>query len=267
MAKKSKEEPVVLEVAKKESATSTIVLLVASLLCIFTGVVLLYVPQINEIAIVYIYLAGIIIWGIVILVRYYQTSAYKKYHDYSFTSGAIAVILGCCGLVRAQAISQNIDGYVGLAVLVLGIIMLQNVISMKYTHNVLWPLELVLSLATVICSIIILTDFQLILSLADGLAYWMLVFTGAFSIISVPIVAFGIRHDRKKEERRFEVADMASKISLDDVSEPELIEENSEESAPGEYAEYDAFAEETEENLQEESKDDTSSPEENILND
>ncbi len=223
---KKKDEEIILEVAKKESASSTIVLVVASLLCIFTGLVLLYVPQITSLAITYIYLAGIIIWGVYVLVRYFQLENYKKYHDYSFSAGAVALVLGCCGLVRANGISQNLDGYIGVAVLMLGIIMLQNAIRMKFTNNILWGVELGLSLLSVICAVIILTGFKAVLDMADGLEYYMLVAGGAFSIISIPIVAYGIHRNKKREERRFEVADMASQIQLDDVTEPLITEEN-----------------------------------------
>ena len=229
MAKRNEE--IVLEVAKKESAVSTIALIIASLLCILTGVVLLFIPQVTDLAIVYIYCAGLIIWGLVVVVRYFQSASYKKYHDYSFTVGASVIVLGCCGLVRAADIALGLQGFIGLAVLILGINMMQNTIRMKYTMNVLWIVELVFAIAAIICAIFVLAGFDLILSLVNGFAYWTLVIAGALSLISIPIVALGIRRDQKKEQRKSEFVEMVSNVPLEQAASATAIDVSLDETA------------------------------------
>ena len=81
---------------QKENLLGTIFLSVLSVLFIVIGVCVLFVQKIQIVYLLYAIAAIIIVLGIGMMIRYYVRQAYRNVHDYSFSCGALLVILGGC---------------------------------------------------------------------------------------------------------------------------------------------------------------------------
>lgn len=207
-----------METSEKQTKTGfegTAFLLVMSALFIVIGAILLFVPQIEPILLCYCLSAGFIIFGIILIVRYFVTESYKKMHEYGFSIGVLLVILGSCALARAEELTLNLTIYFGICILITSVILLQNAIQMKNLNSTLWPVMLGFSCATIFCATLILANLSFMATFVDVFTYAILLLDGIASILSMIIASAELKNFRKKEY---------IKDTLMDIENPELKE-------------------------------------------
>lgn len=214
------------ETIKRGNAVNTIFVMAASLFCTVIGIFLLFVPQIGEAVICYICCVAMIVWGILQISKYFVTESYKRLHDYSFAIGTMLVVLGCCGLVRAQDILDHQEVYIGLAILAIGIVLLQCAVQLKMVNSNVWIAETAVSLVIIICSIFVLVNFTFFVEHFPNFPEWVLMLSGICSLISFPLVAVMIRKDKTRPTQEdMDQADFEEAL-LDDDSYEEMKQQN-----------------------------------------
>jgi thiol:disulfide interchange protein len=114
------------------------------------------------------------------------------------------VILGAVDLIRAQEIAESIPNYLGILVLLEGVVMLQNAVQLKNLRGKLWVISLLFSLVSVAASIVILLDVQHIISNQVEVLYIILICVGAFALLSLCLVGSRTRKYHKEFHREQE---------------------------------------------------------------
>lgn len=193
----------------------TIFLVSVAGLFILVGGVMLFVDGIRDLYLIYMISALLIALGIGLIVKYFVTEAYRSIHDYGFSGGALIVILGGCALTRAKQLTEQIAVFVGLLVLAVAVVMLQQAMQLHIMRKKAWIAVLVISFVTLLSSVLLLFDLRSVTGKVDGFAYWVLLIAGVLTLLCMLISDIGVRiflhqerdeHDRMQREQQLAFA-------------------------------------------------------------
>ena len=185
----------------------TIFLVSVAGLFILVGGVMLFVDGIRDLYLIYMISALLIALGIGLIVKYFVTEAYRSIHDYGFSGGALIVILGGCALTRAKQLTEQIAVFVGLLVLAVAVVMLQQAMQLHIMRKKVWIVVLAISLVTLLSAVLLLFDIQSVTGKADGFAYWVLLIAGVLALLCLLISGIGVRifqHQEREEMQRMQ---------------------------------------------------------------
>ena len=185
----------------------TIFLVTVAALFILVGSVMLFVDGIKDLYLIYMISALLIALGIGLIVKYFVTEAYRSMHDYGFSGGALIVILGSCSLARAGQLTAQIAAFVGLLVLAVAVVMLQQAMQLHIMRKKVWIVVLAISLVTLLSAVLLLFDIQSVTGKADGFAYWVLLIAGVLALLCLLISGIGVRifqHQEREEMQRMQ---------------------------------------------------------------
>lgn len=185
----------------------TIFLATVALLFILVGGVMLFVDGVKELYLIYVISALLIALGIGMIVKYFVTEAYRSMHDYGFSGGALVVILGGCALARSGQLTGQIAVFVGLLVLSVAVVMLQQAMQLHIMHKKVWPVVLVIALVTLLASVLLLFDIRSVTDKVSGFAYWVLLVAGILTLLCMLISGIGVKlflHQERDEMLRMQ---------------------------------------------------------------
>lgn len=216
---------------KKESnKIATQFVMTVAVVYILLGALLLFVPQIQIITLSYLICSLLIITGIVLIVRYFITDAYKNINEYGFSIGVFMVILGMCALVRVEQVADSFIICLGIALLMTSVIKLQNALDLKNLEQKTWIVMLGIALLFVVCSIIVIINpFRQPQTLPD-FTYRILMIDGVVSLLS-NLYLFIIIKKSNKESSKESDKESNKEINATNDQNPLKEEERKEEKA------------------------------------
>lgn len=185
----------------------TIFLATVAGLFILVGGVMLFVEGVRELYLVYMISALLIALGIGLIVKYFVTEAYRSMHDYGFSGGALIVILGGCALARAEQLAAQIAVFVGLLVLSVSVVMLQQAMQLHIMRKKVWTVVLAVSLVTLLASVLLLFDISSVTQKIGGFEYWVLLIAGVLTLLCMLISGIGLKlflHQERSEMMRMQ---------------------------------------------------------------
>ena len=183
----------------------TLFLPTVAALFILVGGVMLFVHGVKELYLIYMISALLIALGIGLIVKYFVTEAYRSVHDYGFSGGALIVILGGCALARAGQLTTQIAAFVGLLVLSVAVVMLQQAMQLHIMRKKVWTVVLAISLVTLLSSVLLLFDISAVTGKVEGFEYWVLLAAGVLTLLCMLISGIGVRiflHQERDEMLR-----------------------------------------------------------------
>ena len=210
MEKRKKKKPYVMpqdQLTQTTGRLGSIFLAAVAALFILVGGVMLFVEGMEELYLIYMVSALLIALGIGLIVKYFVTEAYRRMHDYGFSGGALIVILGGCALARARQMTTQIGAFVGLLVLAVAVVMLQQAIQLHIMRKKAWIPVLVISLVTLLSSVLLLFDLRSVTGKVTGFAYWVMLIAGVLTLLCMLISGIGVKlflHQEKNELLRMQ---------------------------------------------------------------
>ncbi len=166
---------------------------------ILLGLLLLFIPQIKPLYLAYILSIAFIVVGIMWIVQYFLTESYRNINRYGFSAGTLLVVLGICAMLKAEEISTYFLLCMGFLIMVMGIVQLQNALDLMALNDPMWKIVLGLSLAVILCAIIIVMNpFQTTENLAR-FTYIIMVIDGIFGIASMIFLAISLKNYEKNQ--------------------------------------------------------------------
>lgn len=194
--KNKKKKPYVMpqdQLTRTTGWLGTIFLATVAALFILVGGVMLFVDGIKELYLIYMISALLIALGIGLIVKYFVTEAYRSMHDYGFSGGALIVILGGCALARAGQLTTQIAAFVGLLVLSVAVVMLQQAMQLHIMRKKVWTVVLAISLVTLLSSVLLLFDIRTVTGKVTGFEYWVLLISGVLTLLCMLISGIGVK--------------------------------------------------------------------------
>lgn len=194
--KNKKKKPYVMpqdQLTRTTGWLGTIFLATVAALFILVGGVMLFVDGIKELYLIYMISALLIALGIGLIVKYFVTEAYRSMHDYGFSGGALIVILGGCALARAGQLATQIAAFVGLLVLAVAVVMLQQAMQLHIMRKKVWTVVLTISLVTLLSSVLLLFDIRSVTGKVTGFEYWVLLISGVLTLLCMLISGIGVK--------------------------------------------------------------------------
>lgn len=208
------------ENVKKGVSIGTGFVIGISIIYILFGLAMLFVPQFKEVYTIYIAGAILVIYGIILIVRYFMTGSYRDIGKYGFSVGVLSILIGVCMFVRSGQISVYFSLFLGACILLTSVIKLQNAVDLKSIGNPVWFVFLIIAIAFLAASIAIVLDPMGKVSAHADYIYYVLTADGAVNIVSTAFLAIAIRTSGRKalkEPKKKQLSDGLEKES--DVSE------------------------------------------------
>lgn len=187
------------EKKQKGIGIGTGMILGIAIIYILFGLAMIFVPQFKEIYIIYIAGAIFVIFGIVMIVKYFLTGSYRDIGKYGFSAGVLCVLIGVLMLVRTNEIAVYFSLFFGICILLTAIIKLQNAVDLKSMHNKGWFVFLLIALVFLAAAILIVLNPGGKVSQYKDVIYYILIADGVISIISPIYLIFAIRTSRRLE--------------------------------------------------------------------
>ena len=187
------------EKKQKGIGIGTGMILGIAIIYILFGLAMIFVPQFKEIYIIYIAGAIFVIFGIVMIVKYFLTGSYRDIGKYGFSAGVLCVLIGVLMLVRTNEIAACFSLFLGICILLTAIIKLQNAVDLKSMHNKGWFVFLLIALVFLAAAILIVLNPGGKVSQYKDVIYYILIADGVISIISPIYLIFAIRTSRRLE--------------------------------------------------------------------
>lgn len=181
------------QIARTGGHLGTIFLTAVAALFILVGSIMLFVDGVQERYLIYMISALLIALGIGLIVKYFVTESYRSMHDYSFSGGALIVILGGSALARAQELTGQISVLAGLLVLAVAVVMLQQALQMHIMRKSVWPIVLTIAVVTLLAAVVLLFDLRFITGNVEKIAYWILLIAGILTLLCMIISAIGVK--------------------------------------------------------------------------
>ncbi len=166
-----------------------IIYIVIAVLLLFTGI---------DTAIFAKLLGGLaIILGAAMIIQYFLTHAYLDTAAYGFSIGALAIVLGVCILIKSEDVANSLSVLLNICIMLTAIVKLQNAIQLKFQHSVWWIPVLCVSLAFLVCTVLITIDpftkDDGNTSVRDTFTYIVLLCDGVVSFANALLLRFVMR--------------------------------------------------------------------------
>ena len=175
-----------------------------SLSFILLGALLIFIPALKPLHICYVLDGIAIAIGIVLIVHYFMTEAYKNVQRYGFSLGAILLLFGAIGLVKAQAISLYLLTLIGALLLMGAVIKLQNALDLKLLKDPYWYIWFLIAIVfAVLAAVVLLNPF----GNQEDLEAFSQIVLFVDGIVSLVGTLYLFRRIRKKDKPQVEDGD------------------------------------------------------------
>lgn len=190
------------ETKEKQSSLGTWLVVGLSLVLMVVAALLLFVPQIKLIYICYFMCAVTMIAGIYMIVRYFMTDAFKNMNEYGFSIGVLVVILGVCGLLRAEKLAGSFVVILGIALVCSGIIKMQYAMDLKRMNDkVMWYILLGISIAVIAVAVFVILQPFAGAAWFEITTWYAMLIDGGLGILTVIYMAIRLRIFKKAEDK------------------------------------------------------------------
>ena len=204
MKHEKENEAAAAEATKKSAGLANTLIIMMSLVFVAMSVLMIVAEDVEIIYLCYGICGAAIIAGIYMIVKYFMTDAYRNVNAYGFSLGTLLVILGICGMVRAQAMAGGFVIILGIILLLSGITVLQHSLDLRRMEDVIWIAVIIIAALILLCGIMVV-----IRPFADKIFYetavwWMMLVAGVLGVVTniYTMIRVGLfkRSERKKVE-------------------------------------------------------------------
>lgn len=171
-----------------------------SVLFLLLGILLLFVKQITPAILCYSLAGAMMGIGIILIVRYFMTEAYKNIQSYGFSFGALLILCGSIILARTTVLSQYLILALGALMLAASVFKVQNALDLKaIKDNYWWVWLLIAFLFAIFSAVIIVNPFSDKTAHAQFASVLVLI-DGIISLIGTFYLSFRLRSWQKAGE-------------------------------------------------------------------
>ena len=190
------------QMIEKSRSKGTTAQFLMSVVAIALGALLLFVPALQIATICYLFCGALMVAGIVSALTFFLSGDHRRVEGYGFALGVLLLLLGICGLLRAQELTGHFDVFLTMLALVLGVLILQGTVQIFLLKNRLWILNLILTVVSIGGAVLGLADIRIVTQRIVGFSYWVLMIVGAASLISLMLTVIVVWYDRRKTQRQ-----------------------------------------------------------------
>lgn len=171
----------------------TVFTLLLPIVYIVLGILLLFIKGISTEIFAELIGAMLMIMGASQIIHYFLAKAYMDPNAYGFSTGALAIILGVCILVKSEEVGSGLSVLLNICIMLTAIIKLQNAIQLKFLHSVFWIPVLCVSLAFLACTIVLTVYEFESLDTRDTFTYIVLLCDGIVSFANAILLRIVMR--------------------------------------------------------------------------
>lgn len=185
------------KIMKTKAELGTGAMFIISVIYAVFGLIMLLVPNMEEVYILYLVSAGLIALGIFMIVKYFVNASYKELGNYGFSVGVLSVAAGCCLLIRAEEVAVYFGVFLGICILLTGIVKLQNAVALNSMRHPYWLIFLAAALVFIALSVLIILNPMDLETGQQQYIYVILVADGGVGIFSTFYISQAVKQYQK----------------------------------------------------------------------
>lgn len=185
------------KIVKTKAELGTGAMLIISAVYAVFGLIMLLVPNMKEVYILYLVSAGLIALGIFMIVKYFLNASYKDLGNYGFSGGVLSVAAGCCLLIRAGEVAVYFGVFLGICILLTGIVKLQNAVALNSMKHPYWLIFLAVALVFIALSVITVLNPMNLESGRLQYIYVILIADGGVGIFNTFYISRAVKYYQK----------------------------------------------------------------------
>lgn len=193
----------------KQSAFGSWIVMILSMVLMIVAALLLFVPQIKLIYMCYFMCSVTMIAGIYMIVRYFMTDAFRNMNEYGFSVGVLIVVLGVCGIIRAEKLADSFVILLGIALACSGIVKLQYALDLKrMKDNIVSYIVLAISIFVICVAVLVILQpfegkdwFQ-----AEIARWYVMLIDGGLGVLLFIYMAIRLKLYNKAEKKAIELS-------------------------------------------------------------
>ena len=182
-------------VRSQQKLSGGVLLILLTSALVLLGALLLCVPDIDIRTLCVLVCVVLVAAGVAAIVYFFATGAFWRMDDYNFAFGVLLLILGCCGFAQLDALEASFLPLMGILLLIVGVVALQNTVQLRLAGSVLWIGALVFTVLILFCGVVVLTNVKPVI---DALGYWLLIGGGALGLITMFVTGIFLRNAAKR---------------------------------------------------------------------
>lgn len=182
------------ERSQQKLSGGVLVIMLTSAL-VLLGALLIFVPDIDIRTLCVVFCVVMVAAGVAAIVYFFATGAFWRMDDYNFAFGVLLLILGCCGFAQLDALEASFLPLMGILLLIVGAVALQNTVQLRLTGSVLWIGALVFTVLILFCGVVVITNVKAVI---NALGYWLLIAGGALGLITMFVTGIFLRNAAKR---------------------------------------------------------------------
>lgn len=186
---------------EKELGVTNILIIVMTLVFIAMSAVMIFLDGIKVVYLCYSMCVAGIVTGIIMIVRYFVTDAYRNVKAYGFSLGTLLVILSLCGILKANQMAEAFLIILGMILLLAGIFVLQHSLDLRRLNDILWIPALIVASLILICSVVVILQPMEDRFRYDVYVWWVFLFSAALSLLINIYTMIKVSLYKRKEEK------------------------------------------------------------------
>lgn len=212
----------------KGIGTGTGLVIGIAVIYILLGLAMLLIPNFHTTYI--IYAAGVIllVYGIILIVKYFLSGSYNDLGKYGFSGGVLSVLIGICMLIRASEVAAYFPLFLGICILLTAIIKLQTAVDLKSLGSQSWLVFLIIALIFLAAALIIVLDPLQKNATETAYIYYILVADGIVNLFCTLYLAIAIKSTHKKRSAKKELQVSEGKSDKPEETESESASDSME---------------------------------------
>lgn len=132
--------------------------LLASIFYILLGIVLVIMPETTTKTIWYSFGAIMVVVGVVYTINYFTRETVPNTIKYDLVIGLIGIVIGLFTFIKVNVVISIIPVILGFAIVITGIIKLQNALDLKRIGYARWNIILIFALINIVFGIVLLAN-------------------------------------------------------------------------------------------------------------
>ena len=166
--------------------------------------------------------------GAVLSLKYLFGKGYLRFWDYSFSAGVLMIVLGICGVIRADELDVFAGEFFSLLTLIIGVYFLQVMIQFIKLDTWMWIPVMSAAMLAIASAVIGLMNGRFILDHIFRFREWALLISSLTASLTGILSAILVQKKRKRMKKAEEEATQRIEEEMHRTKESASGEENTE---------------------------------------
>lgn len=200
---------------------ATMMNIVLAMTYILIGLLVMVLPQEQNIVVVYMMIFAMIATGCGMVASYFYRELYRNNNNYRFSFGVMLIFLGIYVFVMSSVAAQRLYEFMGIGVIGITTLMLQTSLQLRYMAMKIWKIFLAVTMFFYAMAFVSLSKTPFVEEKIRYLIAATMVCSGLCSAVGTVVKRFAVlKYREEKQKLKVKMALMEGDVEIDNLPEP-----------------------------------------------